>query len=80
MRGASTGDEEALTLAQSAGLELERFKECLRSDLPRKRLSDDGAAWEESGGDGLPMIFIGETKFVGVTDIAAIEEAFDAAK
>jgi protein-disulfide isomerase len=80
MRGASTRDEDALTLATTAGLELERFKECLRSDLPRKRISDDGSAWEEAGGDGLPMIFVGKTKFVGVTDIAAIEEAFDAAK
>jgi protein-disulfide isomerase len=80
MRGASTRDEEALTLAQSAGLDLERFKECLRGDLPRQRLGDDGTAWEEAGGDGLPMIFVGKQKFVGVTDIAAIEAAFDAAK
>jgi protein-disulfide isomerase len=80
MRGASTRDDDALTLAQTAGLDLERFKECRRGGLPRQRLSEDGTAWEEAGGDGLPMVFIGKSKFVGVTDIAALEEAFDAAK
>ena len=75
MEGASVGDDEVLTLAQHAGLNTEEFKSCLRSDTPKDRLADDLEEWEASGGDGLPMIFIGRQKFVGVVDIAHIEAA-----
>lgn len=75
MGGASVGEEHTLQLAQHVGLDTEAFKECLRSDEPRDRLEDDLAAWEAAGGDGLPMIWIGRQKFVGVVDIAPLEAA-----
>lgn len=75
MQGASVGEEELLTLAQHAGLDTEAFKSCLRSDVPKDRLADDLEAYELAGEDGLPMIFVGRTKFVGVVDIAHIEDA-----
>ena len=76
MEGARLGDDGVLTLAQHAGINIESFKDCLRSDLPKQRLAEDLEAWEQSGGDGLPMIFIGRQKFVGVVDIAPLETAF----
>lgn len=75
MEGASLGEEEIITLAQHAGLNTEEFKSCLRSDAPKERLTGDLEEWEMAGGDGLPMIFIGRQKFVGVVDIAHIEAA-----
>lgn len=75
MKGAGVGDEQVLDLAQHAGVDLESFKACLRSDEPKERVAADTAAYEAAGGDGLPMVFIQNKKFVGVTDVEPLEQA-----
>jgi len=75
MNGAAATDEDTLDLAQHAGLDLEAFKACLRSDRPAARIADDTEAWEAVGADGLPMVFIHRQKFVGLVDIAPLEQA-----
>ncbi len=75
MHGAARTDEDTLDLAQHSGLDVEKFKECLRSDRPAARIADDTEAWEAVGADGLPLVFIQRKKFVGLVDIAPLEQA-----
>lgn len=75
MKGAAVGDDDLLNLAQHAGLDVEAFKGCLRSDEPAARIARDTADYESLGGDGLPMVFIQKQKFVGLTDIDPLERA-----
>ena len=75
MGGAGADDESVLDLAQRAGLDVEAFKACLRSDVPKERIAHDIEEWEAAGGDGLPMLFIQRKKFVGLVDVDPLERA-----
>jgi len=75
MNGAGADDDSVLDTAQRAGLDVEAFKACLRSDAPKERIARDTAEWEAVGADGLPMVFIQRQKFVGLVDIDPLERA-----
>jgi protein-disulfide isomerase len=75
MKGAGTGDDDLLNLAQHAALDVEQFKTCLRSDAPATRLKSDLADYRAAGGDGLPTLFIQRQKIVGFTGEGALESA-----
>jgi protein-disulfide isomerase len=75
MNGAGADDDSVLDTAQRAGLDVEAFKECLRSDVPKERIARDTADWQAVGADGLPMVFIERQKFVGLVDIDPLERA-----
>jgi protein-disulfide isomerase len=75
MRASNTTDQTILDLAQEIGLDLEGFKACLSSDAPNARLADDLEAFERAGGNGLPMTFVGRTKFVGLADPEELDRA-----
>ncbi|NUO48824.1 MAG: thioredoxin domain-containing protein [Polyangiaceae bacterium] len=75
MRASDTADRTILDLAQEVGLGLEDFKACLASSSTDDRIQADMDAFESAGGEGLPMLFIGKKKFVGLTDPAELEKA-----
>ncbi len=75
MRGAGADDDSVLDTAQRAGLDVESFKACLRSDAPKERIARDTEEWEAAGADGLPMVFIQRQKFVGLVDVDPLERA-----
>lgn len=79
MNGAGRGDDELYDLAQHAGLDVEAFKACARSDAPLSRIDHDIAEYHELSGQGLPMLFVGQRRFVGLQpeDVlaAALREA-----
>ena len=79
MGGAGRSDEGLYDLVQHAGLELEAFKACMRSDAPLSRIEADIADYHQLAGQGLPMLYIGEQRFVGLQpeDVlaAALREA-----
>lgn len=76
MRGASkSSDDGLLDLAQHAGLDIEAFKACMRSDAPAARIREDEQLWTALGGDGVPMVFIDRRKLVGLQDEATLESA-----
>lgn len=79
MKGAGTGDDDLINLAQHAGLDVELFKTCLRSDAPTAKLSSDLADYRAAGGDGLPTIFVQRQKIVGFTGASALESALEEA-
>jgi predicted DsbA family dithiol-disulfide isomerase len=75
MNGAAVDDDSVLDTAQRAGLDVEVFKACLRSDAPKQRIARDIADWEAVGADGLPMVFIQRQKFVGLVAVDPLERA-----
>lgn len=76
MRGASkASDDGLLDLAQHAGLDMEVFKACMRSDLPAERIREDEKLWTSLGGDGIPMVFIDHRKLVGLQTEETLETA-----
>jgi len=75
MRASDTADQTILDLAREIGLDLEGFKACMASDAPKDRLVDDREAFDRAGGDGLPMTFVGRTKFVGLADPDELDRA-----
>ncbi len=75
MRASDTADRTILDLAQEVGLATEDFKACLGASSTDDRIQADRDAFEAAGGDGLPMLFIGKKKFVGLTDPAELEKA-----
>ncbi|MFO0553606.1 MAG: thioredoxin domain-containing protein [Polyangiaceae bacterium] len=75
IRGGGFSDDGLLDLAQHAGLDVEAFKACLRSDFPLARIKSDTSEWESLGADGLPMVFVDHEKFVGMVGAEPIEKA-----
>lgn len=80
MRASDTADRTILDLAAEVGLGLEEFKSCLASSETDARIQDDMDAFDRAGGDGLPMTFIGRTKFVGLADPEELERAMREAR
>lgn len=79
MTASSRSEDDLLNIAQHVGLDVERFKECLRSDLPETRLREDLDAYHAVGGDGLPMVFIQTTKLVGTQPESTLADALRSA-
>ena len=78
----ATGDmsPEAVTeLARQAGLDEDQLAACSKSPAVTERLAEDDEAFSKAGGNGVPMIFIGRRKFVGLTPIEALEDALQKA-
>lgn len=75
MRAGTTSDEALESVAQGLGLDLARWQACRTSGQTAERVRSDTAEWEAMGGDGLPMVFIGRRKIVGLEDIEVLERA-----
>lgn len=69
-------DPEALDgIARKIGLEEARRAACTGSEETAKRLAADRAAFDAAGGEGLPTVFIGRRRFVGMAPIEVLEKA-----
>jgi protein-disulfide isomerase len=63
-------------LAQQVGVDEAKLEACARAPSVDERIADDVQTYVQAGGEGVPMVFIGRRKFVGLTPIEALEEAF----
>lgn len=75
MRAEDTADGTIIDLAREVGLGLAEFESCLSSKETDDRIQDDKDAFELAGGEGLPLTFVGRTKFVGLADPEELEAA-----
>lgn len=66
-------------LAKEQGLDVERFRSCVRDPATEARIENDKEAFRASKGHGLPTIWIDTTKLEGGQDRATLEETLDAA-
>jgi protein-disulfide isomerase len=67
-------------LAVRIGLDRSRFKECLASEAPRRRIAADIADAERRGVEGTPTYFIGERMFPGGFEESVLAAAVKNAK
>jgi len=75
MRGGDRSEESLDEAARGVGISVTEWHDCMRSDRAEQAVQSDEAAWEEMGGDGLPMVFINDEKLVGLNDIEVYEKA-----
>jgi protein-disulfide isomerase len=62
-------------IARDLGLDVERFRACVRAPETEARIKADSDAFKGSGGHGLPTIWINEQKLEGGQDEATLEAA-----
>jgi len=62
-------------IAGELGLDVERFRACVRAPETEARIKADGEAFKGSGGLGLPTIWIDEQKLEGGQDQATLDAA-----
>ena len=68
---------EALALAN--GIDVARFRECLKDPAIDARIHADGETFRAAHGHGLPTIYIDGTKLEGAQDRAALQSHLDSA-
>jgi protein-disulfide isomerase/uncharacterized membrane protein len=66
-------------IAQELGLDVEKFRACVRSAATDERIKADSEAFKSSGGHGLPTIWIDAQKLEGAQDAATLESAVQSA-
>jgi predicted DsbA family dithiol-disulfide isomerase len=66
--------------AQELGLDIDRFREDLRTRKYAGRVGEDVASADESGVSGTPTFFINGRRHYGVYDIDTLTQAVKAAK
>ena len=72
--------EHLLALAQTLGLDDERFTKCMGSDGTRGRLANDRHAFVDAQFDGVPVVFVGTRKLDGVRSEAEYAKAIATAQ
>lgn len=72
------GEAACEAIAAGVGLDVAQLRACVASPETAQRLTDDLAAFEEAGGDGVPLVFVGDTRLDGSQDRATLERAVDA--
>jgi protein-disulfide isomerase len=71
--------EGTASLAGDVGVNLRAFGACLRDERTRSRLAADRNAASESGVSGLPTMFVGNERFEGLVDEAALRASIERA-
>jgi protein-disulfide isomerase/uncharacterized membrane protein len=66
-------------IAEKLGLDLTRFRACVKDPATEARLKADAETFKEAKGRGLPMLYVGEQRLVGEQDKESLKEAFDKA-
>lgn len=78
-----TTDPKALTaegcekLATEHGIDLERFRACVKDPATEARIKRDGEAFQSSGGHGLPTIWVNGTRIGGAQDADTFASVLD---
>lgn len=66
-------------IAEKLGLDLARFRACVKDPATEARLKADAETFKEAKGRGLPMLYVGEQRLVGEQDKESLREAFERA-
>jgi protein-disulfide isomerase len=66
-------------LAKEHGLDLDRFRACVRDPATQARIDKDKETFKAVQGHGLPTIWVDGTKLEGAQDRAALKTTIDAA-
>lgn len=66
-------------IAAQLGIDVERFKACLKAPETEARIKADGETFREAKGRGLPMLYVGDQRLVGEQDKESLTAAFDEA-
>ncbi len=69
----------AFDSAGALGLQMDQFRECMKSELPAKRIAADQELLEKAGFRGLPTTYIGDRLLVGAKAEPTVKEALAAA-
>lgn len=67
-------------LAGELGIDRDAFSACLTERSLIQELDADRAAWKSIGAEGLPTVYVGAKRFVGLVDPQAVRAAFEEAK
>jgi NhaA family Na+:H+ antiporter len=70
-------EEQVLGMAESAGLDMERFRRDLDSDETRRRVEEDLAEGRRNGVTGTPTIFVEGLRYDGAWDFYSMLEALE---
>ena len=63
-------------IAEKLGLDVARFRACVKDPATEARLKADADMFKEAKGRGLPMLYVGEQRLVGEQDKESLGEAF----
>lgn len=66
-------------LALERGVDKTKYEDCLASPAVERRIDHDLHTFDEVGGDGVPLMFIGHHRIDGMPPKADIEDALNAA-
>ncbi len=66
-------------LAIERGVDKAKYEDCLASPAVERRLTHDLETFDEVGGDGVPLMFIGHKRIEGMPPKSDIEDALHAA-
>lgn len=66
-------------IAEKVGLDVDRFRACVKDPATEARLKADAEFFKEAKGRGLPMLYVGEQRLVGQQDKESLREAFEKA-
>jgi protein-disulfide isomerase/uncharacterized membrane protein len=66
-------------IAEKLGLDVARFRACVKDPATEARLKADAETFKEAKGRGLPMLYVGEQRLVGEQDKESLREAFEKA-
>jgi predicted DsbA family dithiol-disulfide isomerase len=64
-------------IAEKLGLDMDRFRACVKDPATDARIKADSEMFKASAGHGLPMLYIGETRLVGEQDHDTLKAAID---
>lgn len=63
-------------MAVIRGVDRDRFRQCLASDVPEARLARDLADFDSASGDGVPLLFIGRERIEGAAPASVLAASF----
>lgn len=73
------GEAAVEALAVEHGVDRDRFRRCVVDPATDARIDRDTAMFDEVGGDGVPLLFVGRQRLEGGQSTAALEAALDVA-
>jgi protein-disulfide isomerase len=65
------------TMAVDRGIDRDRFQQCLSDPATAARLDRDLAAFDAVKGDGVPLLYVGQTRLEGAQSAPALEAALE---
>jgi predicted DsbA family dithiol-disulfide isomerase len=79
VNAADLGEQACEALAVERGAEREAWRRCVVASATESRIDRDVAMFDELRGDGVPLLYVGETRLEGEQTRATLEAALDEA-